>query len=408
MTIPTPRVEIGFDLTDSNIAPFFTLDDSVKGALDNTEWTLGGTVFVDITDRVRSINVNRGRNGIFTDFPSGAASIELNNHDRAFDPVYENSPFFGNIIPRRAVKIFSNDELVFFGYVNDWNFDYLPDGDSTATAVCNDDLGFLNGIALSAQTPTQQYTGERIEAILDLPEVGWSPTLRDIETGQSLVGTQAIDEGTNALGYLQKVTETEPGLFFIAKDGKIVFRDKVSIYDPNTSAVFSNTSGIVFSNVQVSFGSELLYNEIIVANEGGGTVIGQDLLSQSAYGKSAFSATDLLGASDAQAAQYAIDFLVKYSNPQYRIDQLEVPLQKLSEAEQNTVLALDIGDTAEVQFTPNNIGDAIVRYGEINQITHTIDKDSHYVTFTFREVNQTVFILDDAVFGKLDTSNVLT
>ena len=408
MALPTPKVEIGFDLTDSNIAPFLTLDDSVRGKLDSTEWTLGGTVFVDITERVRTINVQRGRTGTFTDFPAGAATIELNNHDRAFDPVYEGSPYYGNIIPRRAVKIFSNDELVFFGYVNDWNFDYLPDNDSVATAICNDDFGFLNGAALSAQTPSLQFIGERIEAILDLPEVNWSATLRDIETGTALVGTQAIDEGTNALGYLQKVAETEPGLLFLGKDGTLKFRDKSSPYDPNTSVTFSNSSGIRFSNVQVQFGSELLYNEIIVANEGGGTVLGQDLVSQGAYGKSAYSATDLLGASDAQAVQYAIDFLLQYSNPQYRIEQLEIPLHRLSPTDQDAVLALDIGSTAEVEFIPNNIGTPIIRYGEINQITHTLNSDSHFVSFKFREVGQTVFILDDAVFGKLDTTNVLT
>lgn len=408
MSLPTPKVEIGFDLTDSNIAPFLTLDDAVRGKLDNTEWTLGGTVFVDITTRVRTVNVQRGRAGNFTDFPSGAATIELNNHDRAFDPVYADSPFYGNILPRRAVKIWSNGELVFFGYVNDWNFDYLPDNDSVATALCNDDFGFLNGVALDAFTPTEQFTGERIEAILDRPEVSWSATLRDIETGTSLCGTQAITDGTNALTYLQKVAETEPGLFFLGKDGTLKFRDKSSPYDPSSSVTFSNTSGIRFSNVQVSFGSELLYNEIIVANEGGGTVVGQDLVSQGAYGKSSYSVTDLLGVSDAQAAQYAIDFLLKYSNPQYRIDTLEIPLHRLSSAQQDIVLALDIGSTAEVEFTPNNIGDPIVRYGEINQITHNLNSDSHFIVFKFREVEQTVFILDDAVFGKLDTTNVLT
>lgn len=408
MTIPTPRVEIGFDLVDSIIAPFFTLDDSQKGVLDNSVFTLGGTIFYDVTSRVRTINVTRGRSGIFTEFPSGSANIEFNNHDRAFDPVYENSPFYGNIIPRRAIKIFSNDELVFFGYVNDWNFDYLPDNDSVATALCNDDFGFLHGISLSAHTPTSQFTGERINAILDRSEVAWPAALRDIETGQSLTGTQAVEDGTNALTYLQKVAETEPGLFFMSKEGKLVFRDKLSPYNPNDSVTFSKTDGIRFGDVQVSFGSELLYNEATIANEGGGTVVGQDLNSQDAYGKSGYSVTDLLGTSDLQAAQYAVDFLVKYSNPQYRIEGLDIPLHKLSASQQNEVLALDIGDTAEVEFTPNNIGSPIIRYGEVNQITHTVNNTEHYINLRFREVTQTVFVLDDTVFGKLDTTNVLT
>jgi hypothetical protein len=408
MTIPSPKVEIGFDLTQSNIAPFFTLDDSVKGVLDNSIYVLGGLTFYNITDRVRSIAITRGRSAQFTEFPSGSALVELNNHDRAFDPVYPDSPFYGNIIPRRAIRISSNDELIFSGFVNDWNFDYQPNGDSIASAVCNDDLGFLNGKTLTASTPSQEFTGERINAILDLAEVNWAPTLRDVETGLSLVGTQAIDDGTNVLSYLQKVAETEPGLLFIAKNGYLTFRDKLSPFNPNDSVTFGNSGGIKFSNVQVTYGAELLYNEITVANQGGGTVLGQDLNSQAAYGVSAYSVTDLLGVSDSQASQYAVDFLLSYASPQYRIEQLEVPLHKLTEAEQNQVLALDIGSTAEVQFTPNGIGNPIIRYGEINQITHDVNYDEHFVNLKFREVVQTVFILDDAVFGKLDTQNVLT
>ncbi len=408
MAIPVPKVEIGFDLTQSNIAPFFTLDDSVKGVLDNSIYVLGGFAFYDITDRVRTISIARGRSAQFTEFPSGSAQVELNNHDRAFDPVYPDSPFYGNIIPRRAIRISSNDELIFSGFVNDWNFDYQPNGDSIASAVCNDDLGFLNGKTLSAFTPTQQYTGERINAVLNKAEVDWSVGLRDIETGLSLVGTQAVEDNTNVLTYLQKVAETEPGLLFISKNGSLTFKDKLSPFNPNDSVTFGNSTGIKFSNVQVTYGSELLYNEITVANSGGGTVVGQDLNSQTAYGVSSYTVTDLLGVSDTQASQYAVDFLLTYANPQYRIEELEIPLHKLTEAEQDDVLALDIGSTAEVQFTPNGIGDPIIRYGEINQITHDVTYDEHFVHLKFREVAQTVFILDDAVFGKLDTQNVLT
>lgn len=408
MTIPSPKVEIGFDLTQSNISPFFTLDDSVRGVLDNSFYFLGGVVFYDITDRVRSISIARGRSAQFTEFPSGSALVELNNHDRAFDPVYEDSPFYGNIVPRRAIKIYSNEELIFVGFVNDWNFDYQPNGDSIASAVCNDDLGFLNGKVLTAFTPTEQLTGARINAILDRAEVSWASEIRDIDAGLSVVGTQPVEDDTNVLSYLQKVAETEPGLLFISKNGSLTFRDKLSPFDPSSAVVFGNSGGIKFSNVQVTYGAELLYNEITVANQGGGTVIGQDLTSQAAYGVSAYSVTDLLGVSDSQASQYAVDFLSSYSSPQYRIEQLEVPLHKLTPAEQDVVLALDIGSTAEVQFTPNGIGSPIIRYGEINQITHDINYDEHFVNLKFREVVQTVFILDDAVFGKLDTQNVLT
>jgi hypothetical protein len=39
MAIPTPKVEIGFDILSSGIGPYFYLDDPVKGKLDNTSFS---------------------------------------------------------------------------------------------------------------------------------------------------------------------------------------------------------------------------------------------------------------------------------------------------------------------------------------------------------------------------------
>ncbi len=60
MAIPATTVEIGFDLSALG-GPFFILDDPVQGVLDNTEYTLGGTLFYDVTEYVRSVSVRRGK-----------------------------------------------------------------------------------------------------------------------------------------------------------------------------------------------------------------------------------------------------------------------------------------------------------------------------------------------------------
>ena len=57
MTMPTQKVEIGFDLTDTGTGPYFRLDDPIAGVLDNTEFLLGGTLFFDVTSLVTSIGV---------------------------------------------------------------------------------------------------------------------------------------------------------------------------------------------------------------------------------------------------------------------------------------------------------------------------------------------------------------
>lgn len=407
MTIPTPKVEIGLDLTESNLSPFFALDDELRGVLDNEQYTLGGTILYDVTDRVRSIQIDRGRPNIFANFPAAQATIEFNNHDRAFDPLYANSPFVGNIVPRREVKIFSGGEIQFSGWIDDWNLSYTPDGDSVADAIAYDAFSFLTNQALSQQTPTQQLTGARIEAILDDPAVDWSPTLRDIDAGLSQVGNQEISDDTNALGYMNKVAETEPGLFFVARDGKVTFREKLRPINVPDAIDFNQTDGIPFSDLQVVYGSELLYNEITIANQGGGTAIASDIASQAAYGIRALSKTDLLGATDTQAAELAVTLVSQFSEPEYRFEGLAVDVHALTPEQQAQVLQLELGSVARIQFTPNGIGDPINRYGEIIKIGQFVSTEQHIINYSFREITEAVFTLDSAVFGTLNEANVL-
>jgi hypothetical protein len=65
-------------------------------------------VWSDITSYVRSLSISRGKDELLDGFSAGVATIELNNQDRAFDPLYTSSPYNGDIVPRREVRIFSN------------------------------------------------------------------------------------------------------------------------------------------------------------------------------------------------------------------------------------------------------------------------------------------------------------
>jgi hypothetical protein len=82
------KVSVAFDLSANGIGNYFTLDDPVKGVLDNTTYVLAGDVLVDLTDRVRSVQVKRGRNRQLGRFTAGAANITFDNRDRYLDPTY--------------------------------------------------------------------------------------------------------------------------------------------------------------------------------------------------------------------------------------------------------------------------------------------------------------------------------
>lgn len=407
MSIPVPKVELGLD-GDSPIFPGFTLDNLESGVLDNPNYYLaGGLVFYDVTSRVRDFTISRGKSAIFSEISAGQATVVFNNHDRAFDPRYLESPFAGNIVPRREIKIYSDGQLQFVGWIDDWNLSYAPNGDSIADAVALDAFSILAGQKLNVLTPTEQLAGARIEAILDDHNVNWDPTLRQIDPGVLDMGTQEIAEGTNVLNYLQQVTRTEDGLFYISKAGEVVFKERLRPFNVPDVVDFNQTNGIPFGNVQVNYGSELLYNEIVISRVDGGTAVASDLVSQQSYGIRSFQGSDYLFSNDTDLATQALNLAERYSTPEYRFEALEVAVHSLTPTQQTTIASLELGSVARIQFTPNNIGDPIVQYGEIIGIQHNVTPEEHFVTFGFSRLSQAQFLLNDEIFGTLDQANVL-
>jgi hypothetical protein len=398
-------VEVGFNLTTAPNPPFFTLDDAIKGVLDGTDYRLGGTTLIDVTDRVKSIDISRGRADLFATYPAGEATIEFNNHDRAFDPLYPLSPFFGNIIPRREIIISSNDIPIFRGWIEDWDFDYQPDGDSNAVAKAYDTFYILGNQVLEGFTPSQELAGDRINYVLNRPEINWPVSLRDIDTGVYDIAANPVDAETNVLLYLQNVAQSDPGNVFMTRDGKIAFRDSRQAPTSETLVSFG-ANDIPFTSIGVMYGSELLFNEVVLTREGGGTAIAIDVPSVAEYDRRTLQITDMQLASDLDMADIAVQYAVRYSTPQYRIARLDVALHNKSSGEQDDVLALDLGDICKVEFTPNNLGDPIVRYGEVIRVSHQVTVDTYNVELGFQEILYAPLVLDDLVFGRLDVGTL--
>ena len=99
------RVQIAFDLSANGVGDYFTLDDATKGVLDNATYKLGGDVLVDVTAKVRSVQVRRGRSRQLERFTAGNANIVLDNRDRAFDPLNTASAYYGSILPGKQVIV---------------------------------------------------------------------------------------------------------------------------------------------------------------------------------------------------------------------------------------------------------------------------------------------------------------
>jgi len=186
--------------------------------------------FNDISNDVISVSVTRGKDPQQETFNAASCSIQLNNETRNYDPDYGPSPYQGQIVPTGEVKIYLLDQIIFTGFITDWNFAYSPNGESIAEIVASDAFWYLNNQTLTDYGPAQQSSSNRILSVLARTEVGgtaiWPVTQRVISAGVATVGDYEVDDGTNALSYLQEVEKAEPGRLFIDKQGRIVFRSR--------------------------------------------------------------------------------------------------------------------------------------------------------------------------------------
>jgi hypothetical protein len=188
MPYPTPSVQIAFNASPYDVSPFWT----------------------DVTDFVRELSINRGRNGDWEDF-YGSAEVVLNNRTRLFDPYNTSGVYYGKLLPRLQIRIraTTNDggspvtHDVFRGFISGWNPSWTDAGtDSTVTLSCFDALQLLG----SEQLPPDLAA----PYILSLsPRHYWK-----MDDPVSFFNTSTIpiqDYGTAPLALTGSTNITEPG-----------------------------------------------------------------------------------------------------------------------------------------------------------------------------------------------------
>ncbi len=408
MAAPSVKVELGLNLGQSD--PYsFQLDSATRGILDNTDFTLGGERFFDITPRLVTTTVRRGKNNALDRIDAGIVTITVDNSDREFDPLYANAPYFGQLIPRRSVRVSANDVPVFRGFIDDFDIQYEPGKQSVVQIQVSDALSVLANSGLEEFTPNSELSGARINTVLDRPEVDWPADQRDIDPGNSVMLDNVVAEGTGTLEYLQLVANSEFGTLFLAKDGKITYRERNAV--PNTpNIVFSDEivagayTGIQFADVNIVYGSENLYNRISLANADliPEEAFAEDADSQALYGPRVLDQSGLLIQDPAQLQFLADYLLARYKEPQYRFETVTVVMDTISEANQDAVLDLEIGDIVLVRFEPSDIPPAIEQYCRIIGINHDWNPGSKNISFALERLDFAIFILNDAVLGVLD------
>lgn len=407
MSLPVTKVFVWFNLSATG-GDFFTLNHPTKGKLDNTTYKLAGDLATEVTDDVEDLSFRRGRSRVLDEIPAGTGSVRFLNGDRDYDPFYASSPYAGNIVPGKRIRVTSNGVSVFDGLIGDWNFDYDEAQLTFATAIIEDGLAALGRKRFSAWTTTQQTPGARINAVLDRSEVAYTEN-RDIDDGVETLQADNVSFGSNVLNYLQLVNRSDAGRFYASRNGTITFRDRTTILNSMAAAVFSDTgSGIPFAKLGFARGSEFLYNRVTVDREGGTAQTVSDSASQTAYGIRALPETGLLLNSDARSLALAEYLLNLYKSPEVSISSIEVDLPGLTQVQQESVLNLDPGSLVSITFTPDAIGTAIEKFALVEGIAHRITGSLHTVTLSLGAADTRTFLqLDEPEFGKLSSGNLL-
>src|SRR6056300_429366 len=298
MAQPTVRVRVGFTPNE------FTLDDLVRGVLGSGE--LGGAVsLTDVTADVQSVTISRGRSRELATFSTGSCNVQLLNNSRKYENTNTASPYSPGIEPMIALHVDattdggSSYKDLFVGFVTDINLTYPDANNSFANFQASDAFMKIANTELINASFSSTDSGTLIDNILDNANVKFGSN-RNIETGvsnmQSLSGLSA-----NTLSVLQTVEQSENGLLFIARDGKLTFKSRHTTFPSTPSATFSDDgSDIPYLKVDYINDDNEIFNVVSLTREGGSTQTVEDVGSQGKYLIRTLSRSGLYNDSDSE------------------------------------------------------------------------------------------------------------
>jgi hypothetical protein len=394
----------------------------------------GGTA-VDVSAYVRSVSAHRGRSRELDTFTSGGCTVMLKNYDRRFDPTNRSSPYYGQLVPRVRVTVTSESIGLFDGFVEDWNLSYDVSGYAEAVVSCVDGLALISQTALDTFVNTQDTPAERMTTILARPDVDF-PGSTDLDPGLAVLQSDTVADGTNTLQYLQTVAATDLGRLFVDGAGTLRYRDRTSGVTSSASVIFGSQGDalvdsigamsdatlwldasapdpirvdatgvaqtviqeatlwldasepdyvaplITFNSVELEYGSEFLFNRIIITRAGGTAQTARDESSITTYGIRAYDASGLLFLSDAAAASFADYLATQYAQPAVRVASHEIVLGGLSALHQRYIKRLEIGDLVRTVWTPLGVGTGLDITSFVEGIKHDISPERHVPTFS--------------------------
>jgi hypothetical protein len=168
-------------------------------------------------------------------------------------------------------------------------------------------------------------------------------------------------------------------------------------------AAYGNGTGIPFTDLQVDYGSEQMYNNIQVVGSNA-TATASDTALVSRYGNKAYTQTDNLTVSLTRPTTLATSFLAEYRLPEYRAQQIIIALESLTDAQQTSVLSIELRDVVRVCFQPSATGAVVAKYYQVLAVNHDADPERSHVTLKLSSLERLPIRLDSTLLAILDTS----
>jgi hypothetical protein len=242
----------------------FLLDDPVFGLLDGTAGVLDGdTEFFDVTSFVQGVSISRGRQKFRDPIDAGRCTVKIEDLDGNFSVVNKDSIYWDQVNdrlgfqPTRRVRVVRDGERLFDGQIVSYDQQLTLDDRSYVTVVATDDLKVFDRVTMDGFTPAQERSDERLETILDRPEVNLfaGAGQRVLEVGLALLGTQPVERGVSVSEYFDRVQLCEQGRIFIDRQGRFTAQRRVGRGLRDVQAEFSDLQDgeIPFRGFQVVY-----------------------------------------------------------------------------------------------------------------------------------------------------------
>jgi hypothetical protein len=122
--------------------------------------------WTDVSAWVKKVSTKRGRNNEVGQVEAGTATVLLDNADGRFSPrrASSPSPYAGNIVPRRQVRISAADgattHRLFTGYTERWSITHPGGGD-----YAESQLECVDAFKILSTTKLQDFYGEQVREL---------------------------------------------------------------------------------------------------------------------------------------------------------------------------------------------------------------------------------------------------